>query len=83
LISTLVVAVRFPQGPSAAIKAICAFVPPFIKPGFPPVATKYTSVVAVGHAYSPVRLNAPELFVVTADVSSGVAVEPSPPIPAA
>jgi hypothetical protein len=83
LTSTFVEDVRFPHGPSAVIMAICGFVPPLGNPGLPPIATRNTAVDAVGHVYRPVRLNEPELFVVTDVVSNAVAAEPSPLLPAA
>jgi hypothetical protein len=49
LIETDVDELRFPHGPSAVISARFGLLPLALRPGSPPVATRYTSVDALGH----------------------------------
>jgi hypothetical protein len=66
------------HGPNAVIIARFGLVA--LGVGLPPVAVRYTSVAFV-HEYSPAMLKFPFASVVTALVSSGVAVAPSPIVP--
>jgi hypothetical protein len=52
-------------------------------PGFPPRATTYSSDAALGHAYPAPMLKFPDESVLSAGVSSALAADPLPVVPAA
>ena len=78
LITTKVPEVNEEHGPNAFIRAILEL--PEGKPGFPPVAVKYTYVAFV-QENRPSMLKLPFASEVTVCVNKGVALEPSPVVP--
>jgi len=74
---------RLPQGPRAAIIESAALLVPGGRPGFPPLATMYTSEDGDGQVYAPEMLKPPFASEVGAGESRGVDAEPSPVVPTA